>query len=765
MVNRVAWLKKWAFAAALLALSAVDAAARPITLAWDASPDTTVAGYRVYWSTQPGTYNDTDYFDVGKGLTWTGDLPGDQYYLSVRAYDADGHLGPLSLEVGDTAAFWLSNPGDQTSEAGQVVDVPLLAQGALVTYAAEGLPEGLDADALNGRIFGTLAMPAVSPAVQTVTARAVDAAGRVSSVQFYWTVRTNHAPAVAAPGDQTSLSGGAVTLPIVAVDPDGGSLHYTAARLPPGLAIDAATGIISGTLPPAAAGDFDVLVAVSDGRLVTSIAFTWRIWPRDALTVDVTASGEATGAEVTTLPFSTAVAGELLIVFVEAAQPTTAGAQTAIVSGAGLQWSLVARANGQPGTAEIWSARAAETLSDATVTANVSVGGTFLSLTVVGIAGADGVGASAAVSAASGAPAVALTTTRAGSFVFGAGNDWDGATARTLAAGQELVNEAFSDAGDTFWVQRVSGAVAVAGTPVTIDDTAPTTDRWNLAAVEILAAGPAIPLPGSLSIDDPSVSEGGVSSSAMTFTVTLSAATSVPVSVRYATADGTAKAGSDYAARSGTLVFAPGTTKQTIVVTILGDAVVEPDESFSLVLTNPTNAVLADSAGRGTILNDDSAQVDGQMAGFGALATGRLRDRFVFRVSERQTREYARLEFWSSEPVKGKGVDDDDRRGHEDRDYGHDHRPAKNRFEATAVASVVFGPREQTNQSVMFAGTGQWNGKAGFTFEARAADRGEPGRGRDTFALIVKDSRGTVVLNVSATIEEGNIQSTAVGKR
>ena len=60
--------------------------------------------------------------------------------------------------------------------------------------------------------------------------------------------------------------------------------------------------------------------------------------------------------------------------------------------------------------------------------------------------------------------------------------------------------------------------------------------------------------------------------------------------------------------------------------------------------------------------------------------------------------------------------------------------------------------------SVTFAGQATLNGVAGYTFEARAADRGEPGR-NDTFALVVRDATGATVLNVGATLAGGNIQS------
>jgi hypothetical protein len=84
--------------------------------------------------------------------------------------------------------------------------------------------------------------------------------------------------------------------------------------------------------------------------------------------------------------------------------------------------------------------------------------------------------------------------------------------------------------------------------------------------------------------------------------VTLSAASINPVTVPYATADGTATvAGNDYTPASGTLTFNPGQTQQTITVLVNGDAVAEPNETFSVNLGSPTNAVLGTGKGTGTI--------------------------------------------------------------------------------------------------------------------------------------------------------------------
>ncbi|NZA27741.1 putative Ig domain-containing protein [Luteimonas sp. SJ-92] len=112
------------------------------------------------------------------------------------------------------------------------------------------------------------------------------------------------------------------------------------------------------------------------------------------------------------------------------------------------------------------------------------------------------------------------------------------------------------------------------------------------------------PLP-SLAIDDVSVTEGNAGTVTATFTVALSAASGQTVSVGYATADGTATAGSDYAATSGTLTITAGQTQGTISVTVNGDTTPEPDETFTVGLSGATNASIADGTGTGTILNDD----------------------------------------------------------------------------------------------------------------------------------------------------------------
>lgn len=111
----------------------------------------------------------------------------------------------------------------------------------------------------------------------------------------------------------------------------------------------------------------------------------------------------------------------------------------------------------------------------------------------------------------------------------------------------------------------------------------------------------------SLRINDVSVSEGASGTVNAIFTVTLSAASSFTVTANYATADGSATAGSDYQSATGQVILNPGEVTKTISVTVNGDTTPEVNETFFVNLSNPTNSFLADSQGLGTILSDDAA--------------------------------------------------------------------------------------------------------------------------------------------------------------
>jgi len=112
------------------------------------------------------------------------------------------------------------------------------------------------------------------------------------------------------------------------------------------------------------------------------------------------------------------------------------------------------------------------------------------------------------------------------------------------------------------------------------------------------------PLP-ALSVSDVTVTEGQSGTVSAVFNVTLAGLTERTVSVQYSTAPGTATSPQDYTAVSGTLTFTPGQTTRTVSVDVIGDLVLEPDETFSLNLSSPVNATIADGQGIATILNDD----------------------------------------------------------------------------------------------------------------------------------------------------------------
>lgn len=111
-------------------------------------------------------------------------------------------------------------------------------------------------------------------------------------------------------------------------------------------------------------------------------------------------------------------------------------------------------------------------------------------------------------------------------------------------------------------------------------------------------------VPG-VTIANVTLKEGNAGTTAFSFPVKLSVPSTKTVSVKFASANGTAVAGSDYTATTGTLSFAPGETTKTITVAVMGDQLFEPDETFLVVLSAPVNASIVDGTAVGSILNDD----------------------------------------------------------------------------------------------------------------------------------------------------------------
>jgi|GEM_PF-922250 len=149
-----------------------------------------------------------------------------------------------------------------------------------------------------------------------------------------------------------------------------------------------------------------------------------------------------------------------------------------------------------------------------------------------------------------------------------------------------IINDTLNEADETFTVNLTSAVGATIidpqGVGTIIDDDA---------------------LP-SLSIDDVTVNETDGTAS---FTVSLSQASAQDVTVDFATIAGTAEDLNDFIGTNSTLTIAAGDTTGTITVNILNDDLNEPIENFTVELSNPTNATIADAEGLGTIIDDDAA--------------------------------------------------------------------------------------------------------------------------------------------------------------
>ena len=189
-----------------------------------------------------------------------------------------------------------------------------------------------------------------------------------------------------------------------------------------------------------------------------------------------------------------------------------------------------------------------------------------------------------------------------GGTATGGGNDYTGVVSVTIPAGATSVtfalpttDDVLDEPNETVIVSlgSISGggfeAIAAHGTNNSVTTTITDND----------------PTP-TLAINDVSVNEAA---GTMTFTVTLSAASGQTVSVNYGTSNGTATAGSDYTAASGTLTFTPGVVTQTITVPITNDTATESSETLNVTLSTPVNATIADASGVGTIVDNDAPPV------------------------------------------------------------------------------------------------------------------------------------------------------------
>jgi beta-lactam-binding protein with PASTA domain len=213
-----------------------------------------------------------------------------------------------------------------------------------------------------------------------------------------------------------------------------------------------------------------------------------------APTIATTVTRNNTNQNTTNTSPAFAVGANTLVVALISTDAPAAGANTIVNSmnnsGTLLTWTRATRAAVQRGDAEVWWAFVPTARASMTVTAALSQS-VPSSMTVVGFTGAANsmVGAASAIAnkatGVAGDPTATITTTRANSWVFGVGVDWDLNHVLTAGPGTTIINQFVPSSLDTYWSVRSTAPQVLAGVPVTLSVTGTGTDRWNFAVIEI----------------------------------------------------------------------------------------------------------------------------------------------------------------------------------------------------------------------------------------------------------------------------------------
>ncbi len=201
--------------------------------------------------------------------------------VTVSNPDGSGLPGHSILSTNDEI-FTITLPSvvpinpvaNQNSNEGAVITSLAVTSpdSSATNWSISGQPPALKINASTGVISGTIGARAAGTYTVTVSAQDASTSG---STTFTWVVNDTTPPALASPGNQSNNVGDKVNLAINAVDADAGS--FIATGLPPGLTINATTGVISGTVGPLASGVYTVKVSASDGTVVGSVTFSWAI--------------------------------------------------------------------------------------------------------------------------------------------------------------------------------------------------------------------------------------------------------------------------------------------------------------------------------------------------------------------------------------------------------------------------------------------------------------------------------------------------------
>jgi hypothetical protein len=409
-------------------------------------------------------------------------------------------LSSAAPRGGQSVALAIADPSGSAA-----VSVP-----SLVSVAWGNTSVAFTASAVAVSTVHAVTLKATANAVTKTTSILVNPASSSTST---WSVTGTVGPSTLGAGVAVNLTG---TKSATATTNSSGAFSFTG--LPKGTYTLTAskTGLIFA--PPTEQ------ITVNSAN-VSGLTFTARSSTAIGVDVKYGSSQDTSSSTVTSPGFKTQYQNELLLAFVSADAVTSPNTTVKSVTGGGLTWVLVSRANGRRGTSEIWRAFAPNVLAGGSVTATLSqsvtssiVVMTFTGVNASGTSGSGAIGASAIGSGNGGAPAASLVTTKTNSMVVGAGNESNNAVVLTPASGQSLVKQHISSSDDTYWVQMLNATVPASGTKVTISDTGSTTDRYDLAVCEVLAGSgtatapppPPPPLVPQLTISTASLAFGSV---------------------------------------------------------------------------------------------------------------------------------------------------------------------------------------------------------------------------------------------------------------
>ena len=597
---------------------------------------------------------------------------GSPYTVSVTVSDGlDSTSLDFILSVTNPVPM-ITSPGDQSSAEGVSVALEIEASdpdGDTLVFSATGLPPDLAINAATGLITGTLANMAAAGSPYTVTVTVSDGSAS-ASVTFTWVV--NAAPVIIPLGNQRNTEGDTVNLQIQATDPEGDSLTFSITgrpTVPPDLTIDAATGLITGTLTNTAAGNspYTVTVTASDGSTSSSVTFSWEVInpapvitnlgnQRHAEGEDITFQIEARDPDGDSLTFSatglppnlsintgngritgtltnSAAAGSPYTVTVRASDGSASDSDTfswevfnpaPSISNPGDQRnaagdavtlqieardpdgdSLTFSATGLPPNLSI---DAAIGLITGTIAPTASVGSPY----TVTITVSDGLDSASdtftwVINSAPVVTAPVMQTNAEGDAVTLQiqASDPDGGPLTFNATG---LPPNLSINATTGLITGTLATMAAVGSPYTVTVTV-SDGSASASATFTWVVTPPEPM---IAITDQTTTESDTKGAV--FTVSLSVAADQTATVDFATADditadNSATAGSGYQPTSGTLTFAPGTTSQTLAVPVFDNEVAESDKTFVVNLSNASNATIDDNQGVATITDDDDSIV------------------------------------------------------------------------------------------------------------------------------------------------------------